>query len=77
MAESAQLSRADLAESRVPTWRPTPCAPVTVRFRTQLCKEGSTCKRYLCFFAHRWAAAGAGQPAAPAACRHVAVQGLQ
>ncbi|KAL4418684.1 hypothetical protein ABPG77_008693 [Micractinium sp. CCAP 211/92] len=22
------------------------------RFRTQLCKEGSTCKRYLCFFAH-------------------------
>ncbi len=25
------------------------------RYRTQLCNDGSNCKRKICFFAHRWA----------------------
>lgn len=38
------------------------------RYRTQLCNDGSNCKRKICFFAHRWAPQGgcarAPQPAA-------------
>ena len=31
------------------------------RYRTQLCNDGSNCKRKICFFAHRWVGAAAGR----------------
>lgn len=51
------------------------CPPIACRYRTQLCKDGGACKRWLCFFAHRWAAtlaahSGAGGRDLPGSCGH-------